>query len=481
MIGTAAEIQRPWRELIDEPLSTDQQGPDRSSLSDDVRLNVLLFCDEHSRHIGTVEDHIQAMVRQSRHNVLPLDARGAGTIDVDLDRFDVIITHYSVAIGLPGPLPLPIAEKLKAFTGLKMAFLQDEYRWIDDSAAAIRDLGIKVLFTVTNPEVTRTIYHHPWFDDIRIEHTLTGFCPEPLLDQKVPRFEKRPIDIGYRARKVPNWLGEASQEKWTIGERFKVDAPAYGLTSDISSREQDRLYGDHWIKFLSRCKAVLGTESSISAFDFDGSLKEKIEAYEREHPDVSFAELKERFLAGIDGCHGTISVVSPRVFEAAALKTLMILYPGNYSGVLEPWRHYVPLARDHGNMPEVAETLKSQARVSEITECCYLEVARSGRWGYNSFAAHFDRVIDEVAVARTSMPVPVTEADGWQRQIKAKLRREARRVALSQFFVKSSRRAAAFVNEDLPAPVAQCVKWLGRPIYRAMRYIARRTFLPRST
>jgi len=481
LIRTAAERQRPWDEPIDEPSPADRGECRKNPVPKDVGLNILLLCDEHSRHIGTVEDHIQAMVARSRHNVLPLDARGAATIDVDLDCFDVVITHYSVAIGLKGPLPPPLAQKIKAFDGAKIAFLQDEYRWIDASAAAIRDLGINVLFTVTNPEVTRTIYHHPWFDNVRIEHTLTGFCPEDLCDWKVPSFENRPIDIGYRARKVPNWLGEASQEKWTIGERFKADAPAHGLTCDISSREQDRLYGDDWIKFLCRCKAVLGTESSISAFDFDGALKDKIEAYEREHPGVDFAELKERFLADIDGRHGMISVVSPRVFEAAALKTLMILYPGNYSGVLEPWRHYVPLERDHGNMAEIAATLQNQDKVSEIVERCYLEVARSERWGYNGFAAHFDRVVDEVAFVRTLRPVPATEADRWQRQIKAKIRRERRRINFGQHFVTFSRRAAAFVNNQLPPPVAGGLKWLFRPIYRSMRAIARRTILPKST
>jgi hypothetical protein len=477
---TAIEQQHPLHASIHEPLHANRNEPDTARLSQDVRLNVLLLCDEQARHIGTVEDHIQAFVKRSRHNVLPLDARGAATVNVDLDRFDAIVTHYSVAIGLAGHVPGALKEKIRAFEGAKIAFLQDEYRWIDASAEAIRDLGINVLFTVTNPEVTRTIYHHPWFNDVRIEHTLTGFCPETLSDRKVPPFEKRPIDIGYRARKVPNWLGEASQEKWTIGERFKADAPAFGLSCDISSREQDRLYGDQWIKFLSRCKAVLGTESSISAFDFDGSLKAKIEDYEREHPDVTFAELKERFLTDIDGRHGVIAVVSPRVFEAAALKTLMILYPGNYSGVLEPWRHYVPLRRDHGNMADVAAVLRNEAKVSEIVERCYQEVARSERWGYNGFAVHFDRVIDEVAVSRTTSPVPSSEADRWQREINARLRREARRIAFSQLFVRSTRFFAACVNRGLPAPIARRVKRLGRPIYNVIKYVAQHTILKRS-
>ena len=444
-------------------------------------MNVLLLCDQCARHIGTVEDHIQAFLTRSRHNVLALDARGGATIDLDLDRFDVVVTHYSVAIGYPGHVPASLAAKIRAFPGTKIAFLQDEYRWIDASAAAIRDLGIDVLFTVTNPEVTRKIYHHPWFDDVRIEHTLTGFVPEDLCHRSSPAPEERTIDVGYRARKLPAWLGEAAQEKWTIGERFVADAEAFGLTCDISSREADRIYGGAWVDFLENCRAVLGSESAISAFDFDGTLKGAIDAYEREHPDAPFEEVRAELLEGIDGRHGAIRVISPRVFEAAALKTLMILYPGSYSGVLEPWRHYVPLDRDHGNMDEVVGVLRNHAKVMKITEQCYQEVARSGRWGYNAFAMHFDRVMDEVAVARTTQPVPIVEVEEWQRLIDIKIRREARRVAIGQFVVRASRFAAECVNRSLPEPIAKGVKQLGRSLYRGMRYIARRTLLPRST
>ncbi len=456
-------------------------GADGVRLPDLASLNILLLCDQCARHIGTVEDHIQAFLTRSRHNVLALDARGGATIDLDLERFDVVVTHYSVAIGYPGHVPASLAAKIKAFPGTKIAFLQDEYRWIDASAAAIRDLGIDVLFTVTNPEVTRKIYHHPWFDDVRIEHTLTGFVPEDLCHRSPPPFEERRVDVGYRARKLPAWLGAAAQEKWLIGERFAADASAHGLACDISSREADRLYGEAWIDFVGNCRAVLGSESAISAFDFDGTLKDAVDAYEREHPNASFEDVRAHLLEGIDECHGAIRVISPRVFEAAALKTLMILYPGSYSGVLEPWRHYVPLDRDHGNMDEVVGVLRDHAKVMKITEQCYQEVARSGRWGYNAFAMHFDQVVGEVAVARTTEAVPIAEVETWQRLIDIKIRREARRVAISQFVVRSSRFVVRCLNRSLPAPVARNVKIVGRLLYRGMRYVARRTLLPRST
>ncbi len=100
-----------------------------------------------------------------------------------------------------------------------------------------------------------------------------------------------------------------------------------------------------------------------SVFDFDGAVAARTESFaalvERPHPipalarKPSYEMLRDRFFAGRED-QIDIAQISPRVFEAIALRTLVIAYPGRYSGVLEPWRHYVPLDKDHGNMAQVA-------------------------------------------------------------------------------------------------------------------------------
>ncbi|MBL8671810.1 MAG: hypothetical protein JNK11_14225, partial [Alphaproteobacteria bacterium] len=109
---------------------------------------VLLLHAESARHIGTVAAHIQALATGSRHRVVDLDCAAAARQPLDLQAFDVIVFHYSIVIALPAYLPPAFFARLAAFGGPKLLFIQDEYRWVDRTAEAIRDLGISVVFTL---------------------------------------------------------------------------------------------------------------------------------------------------------------------------------------------------------------------------------------------------------------------------------------------------------------------------------------------
>ena len=105
------------------------------------------------------------------------------------------------------------------------------------------------------------------------------------------------MDVGYRSRRVPAWLGELGREKWRIGERFLTDANSYGLRCDISIKEEDRIYGAKWGHFLTNCRAVLGVESGASVFDFTGEIQHRVEEEERLHPEVTFKENHKCFIS----------------------------------------------------------------------------------------------------------------------------------------------------------------------------------------
>jgi hypothetical protein len=356
--------------------------------------NVLVLVAGASLHVGTVADHVAGLKRLSRHHVSVIDSAALGYLDVDLSWYDVLVLHYSVVLSAPTFVPPALAERIHAFAGLKVAFIQDEYRWVDRQNEALRDLGVHVVFTVTNPEVTRKIYRSPWFENVRFEHTLTGFTPRYLCHRSVRPLSERPIDVSYRARRGPAWYGAFAAEKCRIADRFVADAARFGLTCDIDTREERRVYGEAWLDLIADSKAVLGTESGVSFIDFAGDVQPAAEAYEAAHPEENPDDIRAKFLGGRDG-EIVISVISPRVFEAAAMRTLMIHYPGAYSGVMEPWRHYVPLAKDHSNMDEVVSVLRDVPRAQSIVDAAYEEVALDPRWDVAAMCAHFDRVVDE--------------------------------------------------------------------------------------
>lgn len=369
-----------------------------------MRRKVLLITHTGTEKIGTVREHVRALEYGLDADVLKVDYAIASRID--FSKFDVVILHYSLIIASPRYISARLKEQLRRFSGLCILFIQDEYRWIDRTAEAIRDLGVAVVFTVVNPDVVRKIYHHPWCNNLRFEQTLTGFVPEPWLQLSVPDYEQRPIDVGYRARKVPAWLGRQAEIKWKIGEKFAADAARFKLKVDIAFDEARRIYGTRWIEFLSGCRAVLGTESSASVCDFSGEIQKNTERHLAAHPGTSSEQLRALYFSDVDG-KIAINVISPRCFEAAALRTLMIMYPGEYSGVLTAGRHYVPLQPDHSNMEEVVDVLRTPKFARSIIRAAYEEVACSKRWTYAALAAQVDRVIKEEAgipVGASSFP-----------------------------------------------------------------------------
>jgi hypothetical protein len=358
----------------------------------DRSLNVLLIVHTASERAGTIREHVEALTYSSCHRVVKVD--NAVAHRVDFAAFDVIALHFSLVIASSNYIGAPLRDKITSFRGLKVLFIQDEYRWIDATAQAIRDLGIGVVFSLIDPKVVRQVYCHPFLADVRFEHTLTGFVPKQLVTRRVPDYEQRPLDVGYRARRLSAWYGHHTLQKWQIAEAFAADARRFGLAADISTREEDRIYGRRWVKFLANCKAGLGTESGASVLDYTDAIRRNVEAYLVDHPHAQFDELRQRFFSEIDG-RVVMNVISPRCFEAAALRTLMVMYPGEYGGILEPWRHYVLLEPDHSNIADVVDIIRSPARARPIIERAYREIACSDEWSLAALGRHFDRVVSE--------------------------------------------------------------------------------------
>jgi hypothetical protein len=354
-------------------------------------LHILLLCDFRDDIAATVRDHIEALERYSRHRFWRISMLGDISPGLDLSRFDAIIVHYTLVACHDSYLSPASRERIGAFKGLKAIFIQDEYRFVDASIAAMRQLGIHVLFTcVPEPEIPK-VYPDAKLPNVLKVNVLTGYVPGGLTERQVPDPATRRIDVGYRGRDVPAWLGELGQEKVRIGKRFAADAGRYGLVCDISYREEDRFYGDAWIDYLCRCKAVLGVESGATVFDFSGEIQKRVELHVAREPHASFETLSELYFKNEEG-RISLAQISPRCFESAAVRTLMILYEGEYSGLLVPWRHYVPLKKDHSNMDEVVAVLRDPARLGAITEAAFREVACAEQ---NSFPA-FVRKVDEM-------------------------------------------------------------------------------------
>jgi hypothetical protein len=395
-------------------------------MHDIQKRSILFLYDQPPRVADTVHEHVEALVRKSAHDVFPLSVFGELPPNLDLSRFDIILIHYSLIAAHDGYVSPSMRNALGAAGAIKAIFIQDEYRHINRTVAAFREIGIDVLFTCMPDGSIERVYPESALPGVRKVNVLTGYVPEKLLSWKVKPLYERPIDVGYRARKVPAWLGDLGQEKWTIGRRFLADSASYGLICDIAYREEERLYGKAWIDFLCNCKATLGVESGSSVFDFTDEIRRAVDEDVAANPTMTYEELKRRHFADIDEKIDQRQI-SPRCFEAAALKTLMILYEGWYSGILRPDRHYVALAKDHSNMAEVVSILRDKDKSQAIVEAAYKEIACNPQYHFSEHVKSVDRILAEEFERRSKNVAVPYDRDNFlaASQLRASARRRA--------------------------------------------------------
>lgn len=358
-------------------------------------LSVLLLCDDDPDHASTLLEHIDSLRRLSRHRVRTLNPRGIRRFRfLDLGAFDVVIVHYSLFLLSDHYVPRELREKLRQFGGVKVQFVQDDYRRVDAMCEAMREIGIDVLFTLVPERELDTVWTEDRLPGVRKVTTLAGYVSEAAVRYPSPALEARGIDVGYRGRTLPYWLGILGQEKAWIAQEFSRRCGDTGLRCDLGWRESDRIYGRSWFDFVAGCRVTLGTESGSTITDFDGALERRTDEYLLEHPGADFWTVHRELLEPYEG-NVRMNIVSPRIFEAIALRTGLVLYPGEYSGVIEPEKHYIPLEKDFANFDEVVATIRDADSLRAMNERAYADVVESGRYSYQRLVSQFDSIVDE--------------------------------------------------------------------------------------
>jgi hypothetical protein len=367
------------------------------------QFKIILFCDRPSEYesAATIIDHIDSFKKYSKHEIVTWSTL-EGLPDEDiLSLFDCLIVHYSISLLYERYVSRETLEKIRSFNGLKVLFIQDEYRRVDFACKQINYAGIDMVYTCAPQNVAKKMYAR-LNERIALRTTLTGFVPEALFEKETKPISKRNIDVGYRARRVPFFLGSKGIEKYLIGKTFLKKANNKNLNCNISSKESDRLYGKAWIDFLSNCKVTLGTESGSSIIDFTGHTEYQLNLYQAFHPFANFDDVPDKFLKS-DG-ELEIQVISPRCFEAAALGTVLVLYPGEYSGILEKEKHYISLEKDFSNINEVIERIKNHDGLQKIADFAREDLIRSGNYSYENFICSFEKDLDQLISEKNIIP-----------------------------------------------------------------------------
>jgi hypothetical protein len=336
---------------------------------------------------GAIRDHLSSFGRHSRGrcHYLNLSVRRPPRWLLHVP-FDLVVFHTSFLSHLrwdprTGERLLERARPLRKLPATKAVLPQDEFLRSACINDFINDFGVSVVLSVADASQWPLIYDTVDRERVRFSTVLTGY----LRDESVARAEaiaaatpRRDIDVGYRAFHAPAWLGRQGQLKTTIADIVGGAARGRGLAVDVSTRPQDTLYGDDWLRFQARSRYTLGVEGGASVLDRDGSVRARSEAYAATHPDATFGELEAACFPGRDG-ELALSAISPRHLEACAARTCQVLVKGRYNGILEAGRHYVALEPDMSNVDQVLDAIASGERREEIVRAAHEDVVASRR------------------------------------------------------------------------------------------------------
>lgn len=353
---------------------------------------LLLYDHPLEANAPTIMEHVNAFKKYSSWPVWSINCNLGFPKNLESMSFEAIILHYS----LFGNYPFVLTRKtkfdnyIKNNSSIKIAFMQDEYHYCPQRFSIINKWNIDLIYSLLNP-----CYHYIYIENTKcksIHHTLTGYVDVDLIEASnmlAKKDAQRSIDIGYRARPLPLYMGRAAQEKTEIAEGVLARLASSDLITDIKIAEADRIYGKKWHEYVANCHGMLGVEAGVSIFDIKGEAQQAYNKYLK----TSDPALQECLLKVINSFEGNIyyRTISPRIFECAAFRTCMILFEGNYQGILKPMEHYIPLKKDFSNFDFVIRVFQDSLERRRIVDNVYNDLIASGCYSYENFINNFDK------------------------------------------------------------------------------------------
>lgn len=358
-------------------------------------INAILLIYDHPLQLDapTILEHMNSFEQWSAFKVFPINTKFGFPEELYHFNFRIILMHYS----LFGSHTYALNEEFKSYLAnakesYKIAFFQDEYYYCKQRFDFINRYNIDCIYTLLEPTCHKNVYLK-YTKVPKLIYTLTGYVNDSLVDigrSFTRQDEQRTIDIGYRGRHLPSFTGKEAQEKVEIAVRFKKYAADLGLKLDIETAEAARIYGDNWYRFLANCRAVLGVEAGVSIFDLEDRVFSAYADIKKQlGREPSYDELPRNLLEQWEG-NIFYRTISPRHFECAALRVCQILFEGQYSGIMKPMVHYIPLKKDFSNFDEVIRLFKDKNIRQQLTENAYRDLISSGKYTYKSFIESFD-------------------------------------------------------------------------------------------
>jgi hypothetical protein len=221
-------------------------------------------------------------------------------------------------------------------------------------------------------------------------------------------FDQRTIDLGQRVTFYWPRGGRFAQLKGRLALAARQEALRQGFRVDVSTRDEDRIFGDDWFRFLGDCRFITGCESGVSVWDPDGAIFDRVVDYNELHPDAPFEEVERACFPGEDGKY-VFSAISPRLFEAAMTGCCQILVEAPYVGALKPHDHYIPVKADLSNIAEAVAQRRDVAGAQRRAANCYEALIATPAYRYSTLTQRVMGAVEELRSSRQLESMPTRE------------------------------------------------------------------------
>jgi hypothetical protein len=279
-------------------------------------------------------------------------------------KFDAIVLLHSVFSNqkeLRGLLyqTVALAKLPKAY------FIGNEYKLMPEKIAFCRNLGVSLLVTQSNDPSVLEMYRKALGCALACVPN-TGF--DTSIFSPVRPLRARVVDIGYRSYEGPWYLGNI--EKTEIADYFLANALRLGLSVDISMDAAKRFDAKAYAIFLNSCRGQIGTESGGDYFELTDVTRNRVNAYMTANPGAAWLDVKHEFFDNY-GPSIPMRIISGRQIEAAACKTVQILFEGRYNDYFRADEHFIPLKKDFSNIEDVVRKFHDDAYCERLVEKAY--------------------------------------------------------------------------------------------------------------
>ena len=306
----------------------------------------------------------------------------------------------------------PIATALQNRRGRLVTFIGNElnlpFAPLGAKIAWLKRVRPDLIATQLLREAGAWLYAEVGARVISLPHALNPDAFQPRTLQR-----DRTIDIGARSFRYLAYLGDDDRNR--IYDYFAANRLDPKLVLDFSTEQ--RFDRENWAAFLDRCKATIATEAGSWFLERDdatvlairdylagknggfviradsplrglghrlpyalkalarrllrrGPIQHEALAAER----ADFAEIHARFFAGRPRPPVYAKCISSRHFDAVGTKTVQIMFPGRFNGILEADRHYLALLPDFSNIDSVMTRFRDPAERTRLAEAAYAHV-----------------------------------------------------------------------------------------------------------